>query len=364
MATSTSWFGKTLGTLIGLAAIVAILAWLMGAFHEKVPPGEATARNRPLPEGAETLVVQSVERPVSESAIGTIHPVHRVSVGSKLLARVKVMHVEKAGVAVKAGDVLVELDDTDLKASVAQAKAVRDAAQAARDQAEVDLGRSRRLYEQKVESKAHLDAAQTLLDTAEAELKRAEQSVAFAESQLDFAQVTAPISGIVIDKQVESGDLVTPGKTLVTLYDPGRMQLVARVREGLAMQLAVGKEVEVSIPALELDCHGEVDQIVPEAESASRVFEVRVTGPCPPGIYAGMFGRLYVPIGTRREIRVPSRAVKRVGQMETVFVLQEDGGLLRRFVQTGRAETDGTVEVLAGLQDGETIVADARSIAR
>ena len=363
MAKKQGWFGKLLGTLLGLAAIVAILAWLMGAFHEKVPPGPAEPPTRALPEGTQTLVVASVEQPVRESAVGTIHPVHRVSVGSKLLARVKVMHVERAGVPVKAGDPLVELDDSDLQARVAQARAQRDAAEAARDLAKTELGRTQTLYEQKVESKAQFDAAKTRLDTAEAELKRTEQSVAFAESQLAYAKVTSPIDGVVIDKKVESGDLVSPGQTLVTLYDPGRMQLVARVRERLAMRLQVGKEVEVSIPALELDCHGSVDQIVPEAESTSRVFEVRVSGPCPPGIYAGMFGRLYVPVGTRRELRVPVGAVRRVGQMETVYVVQAGGGLLRRFVQTGR-EADGTVEVLAGLRDGETIVADAGSLAR
>ena len=363
MAAKRGWLGKTVGLLLGLGAIVFILAWLMGAFHEQVAPSEAGPRVRPVPEGAATLVVATVETPLTESAVGTIHPVHRVSVGSKLLARVKVMHVEKAGVSVDEGQLLVELDDTDLKARVAQAEAARDASKSARDQAEVDLGRTRSLYEQKVESKATLDTAQTRLDTAQAELTRAQQTVAFAESQLAYTQVTSPIDGVVIDKQVETGDLVTPGRTLVTLYDPGRMQLVARVRERLAMSLEVGKEVAVTIPALDLDCHGRVDQIVPEAEANSRVFEVRVTGPCPPGIYAGMYGQLHIPIGTRREMRIPDAAVKRVGQMETVYVLEKEGGLRRRFVQTGRRAGD-TVEVLAGLVDGQTILADARDAQR
>lgn len=362
MAAKHGWIGKALGSLLGLAAIVAILAWLMGAFHEKVPPGEEGPRMRPVPEGAEQMIVRTVETPLTESAVGTVHPVHRVSVGSKILARVRVMHVDKAGVSVDEGSTLVELDDTDLKARKAQAEAGRDAAKAARDQAAVDLKRTKSLYEQKVESKAQLDAAQTRLDTATAEFERESQAVAFAESQLEYTVIKAPIGGVVIDKQVEEGDLVTPGQTLVTLYDPGRMQLVARVRERLAMGLEVGKEVAVTIPALDLDCHGVVSEIVPEAEATTRVFEVRVTGPCPPGIYAGMYGRLLVPIGTRREMRIPDAAVKRVGQMETVYVVQE-GGLLRRFVQTGRRQGD-TVEVLAGLRDGETILAEAGSIAR
>jgi RND family efflux transporter MFP subunit len=361
MATRFRWLGKTLGMLLCVAAIVAILAWLMGAFEEKVPPGREAPKTLALPAGAKTIVARIESVPVTESAVGTVHPVHRISVGSKLLARVKVMHVEKAGVHVHAGDVLVELDDSDLRAQLAQAQAARDAAQAARDQARIELGRTRKLHEQKVESKAALDTAETHLTTAEANLTRAEQAVAFARSQLSYTVVKSPIDGIVIDKLVETGDLVTPGRTLVALYDPGRMQLVARVRERLAMRLKPGQEVAVSIEALSLDCEGTIDQIVPEAESSSRVFEVRVVGPCPPGIYAGMFGRLYVPVGTRREMRIPAQAVRHVGQMETVFVVQAGDGLRRRFVQTGRAQ-DGRVEVLAGLREGETILANAGDV--
>ncbi len=363
MAKRFAWVAKSVGIIIGLAAIVGILAWLMGAFHEKTPPGKPEAIALSLPAGATTIVVQAVEERVTESAIGTVHPVHRVNVGSKLLARVQTMHVKKAGVPVSAGDVLVELDDTDLQARLAQAKAALAAAQAERDQAEVDRDRTKTLFEKRVEPKAALDRAETRVQTAEAGVARADQGVKFADSQLAHAKVRAPIDGVVIDKLVEAGDLVIPGRTLVTLYDPGRMQLVARVRERLAMRLERGKEVAVSIEALDLECRGEIDQIVPEAEAASRVFEVRVTGPCPPGIYAGMFGRIHVPVGTRREIRIPEAAVRRVGQMETVFVVLEDQTLQRRFVQTGR-RTDADVEILAGLRSGETIVARARDIAR
>lgn len=362
MANRVARIGKALGVLVGTAGIVAILAWLMGAFHEKTPPGEPASVTLRLPEGAATITVKTIDVELTEAAIGTVHPVHRVNVGSKLLARVQTMHVKKAGVPVKAGDLLVELDDSDLQARLAQAKAALDAANAERDQARVDRDRTKTLYEKRVEPKAALDQAETRVQTAQAAVARADQGVKFADSQLEHTKVRAPIEGIVIDKQVESGDLVIPGRTLVTLYDPGKMQLVARVRERLATQLERGKDVAVTIEALDLDCHGTIDQIVPEAKAASRVFEVRVTGPCPPGIYAGMFGRIHIPVGTRSEIRVPEEAVRRVGQMETVFVVLEGGALLRRFVQTGRS-TGEQVEVLAGLRAGERIVAVARDIA-
>ena len=119
------------------------------------------------------------------------------------------------------------------------------------------------------------------------------------------------------------------------------------------------KATDVEIEALDLHCSGQIDQIVPEADARSRVFEVRVSGPCPPGAFAGMFGRLHVPVGTHHELRIPDAAVWRVGQVETVFVVGEGDVLQRRFVQTGR-RPNGAVEVLAGLSEGERIVARAK----
>lgn len=350
--------GKTLGLLTGTGAIVVVLLWLMGAFREVEPPGEPRDVLRSAPPGAATIVVRESTEGVNESAVGTISPVQKVRVGSKLLARVATMNVARAGERVEAGQVLVTLDSQDLEARVLQAEAAHEAATARLSQAKVDLERVRRLFEKRVESKDSLDKAQTAVRTAQADANRVGQTVEHARAQLKYATIRAPITGVVIDKEVEQGDLVSPGQVLVVLYDPARMQLVARVREGLAAGLEEGKTVSVRIDALDLDCAGRIDQIVPEAESASRVFEVKVSGPCPPGVFSGMFGRLRVPVGERTVIRVPDAAIRRVGQIETVYVLLEGDRLLRRFIQTGSRDARG-VEVLAGLADGERILADA-----
>jgi len=133
---------------------------------------------------------------------------------------------------------------------------------------------------------------------------------------------------------------------------------VARVRESLAARLVPGQSVDVRVDALDLDCSGKVDQIVPEAEENSHVFEVKISGPCPPGIYSGMFGRIKVPVGKRREIHLPETALNHVGQIEWVYVVLEGNKVLRRFVQTGRWR-EGQVEILSGLEVGERYLIDA-----
>ena len=169
------------------------------------------------------------------------------------------------------------------------------------------------------------------------------------------------MDGTVIDKRVDSGDLVRPGQVLVTLYDPKRMQLVASVRESLTRRLEVGQSIGVEIDGLNKRGTGTISEIVPEAQVASRAFQVKVTGPCPPGIYTGMFGRILIPLDEELVLVLPRQAVRNVGQLELVNVV-EQGRSSRRTVRTGRVFADD-VEVLSGLHQGEQVVIAAESAA-
>jgi RND family efflux transporter MFP subunit len=332
------------------------MLWLVGAFQPKIiaDSPRSTAR-RPI--GDATLVeVVARTLPVEESAVGTVQPVHRVEVASRLLARALEVNVV-AGQRVAAGEVLVRLDDTDLIARRDQSESAVAQAQAVLDQARIEESRLRAGFERGAVSAIELDRAVNALRGAEANLARMRQSLAETASVLDFATIRSPITGVVVDKRVNTGDTVSPGQVVVTLLDPERMQLVASVRESHSRLLAVGDQVTVMVDGVGHSCSGTVSEIVPEAQSASRTFEVKVTGPCPEGVYTGMFGRLFIPIGEERVLLVPAGAVRTVGQLEFVEVAAE-GGRERRAVRIGR-EFDGQLEVLAGLREGERVVLGA-----
>jgi RND family efflux transporter MFP subunit len=174
---------------------------------------------------------------------------------------------------------------------------------------------------------------------------------------LDWATIRAPMDGTLVDKKVDAGDTVTPGQVLATLFDPKRMQLVAAVRESLAHRLRVGQTISVQVEGLSKRCEGTVSEIVPQAQIASRSFQVKVTGPCPPGIYSGTFGRIHIPLQDEEVLVVPKNAVRLVGQLELVDVV-ENQRLNRRAVRIGR-ELDANVEVLSGLRQGERVAVSA-----
>jgi multidrug efflux pump subunit AcrA (membrane-fusion protein) len=140
---------------------------------------------------------------------------------------------------------------------------------------------------------------------------------------------------------------------LVTLFDPKRMQLVASVRESLAQRLKVGQNIGVDLEGMKKRCTGTISEIVPEAQAASRAFQVKVTGPCPAGIYTGMFARMLIPLDEEEVLVVPHSAIRHIGQLELVDVV-EKGHPRRRAVRTGRT-FDDNVEILSGLRAGEEV---------
>ena len=91
----------------------------------------------------------------------------------------------------------------------------------------------------------------------------------------------------------------------------------------LAYRLKVGQMIGVKVETLNHACEGVVSEIVPEAQSASRSFQVKVAGPCPPGIYSGMFGRILIPLGEEKILVIPAKAVRQVGQLELVDVVEK-----------------------------------------
>jgi RND family efflux transporter MFP subunit len=360
--TWSSWLRRGISLLVFLgfaAGVVVLLLWLAGKFTEKVPAVSAAASAATQPIAGRIVAAAMIQVPLSESAVGSIRAVHETTIASRILARVLEVNL-KAGQAVRAGQVLVRLDDADVKAKLQQAKSSVAAAEAAQAQAVVDEGRLRGLVKTGAASQTEYDKASLALKSTTAELSRAKEAVNEIQAMLDYATVKAQMDGVVIDKKVSVGDTVMPGQVLLTMYDPKQMQLIASVRESLAHQLQVGQSIGVRVDVLDKLCSGTVSEIVPEAQSASRSFQVKVTGPCPAGIYTGMFGRIIIPLGEEKVLVIPRSAVRDIGQLELVSVV-ENGRPELRAVRTGRRFGEN-VEVLSGLRDGEQVVAPASGI--
>ena len=345
---------KWLLAIVMTGVVTVMLLFLAGVFHSKVPSevGATTTRSA---EGRKSVAARLLKRPRYETATGTVKPVHESAVAAKLLAKVLEINAT-AGQVVQKDQVLVKLDDADLQARLKQAEASLTSAQVRSEQTKTEFGRAEQLKSKKAISQADFDTAQAAMKSAAAELERATQAVMESQVMLEYATIRSPMSGTIIDKRVEVGDTVSPGQILLTLFDPTHMQMVASVRESLAMKLKPGQLLPTRLDALDFDCEATISEVVPESDVASRSFTVKVTGPCPPGVYSGMFGRLMVPLDDEEVLVIPVAAVRKVGQLTMVDVVS-DNSVSRRNVRLGRTlELD--VEVLAGLVEGELVVVE------
>jgi RND family efflux transporter MFP subunit len=340
---------------IAMTVVVTVmLLFLAGVFHSKVPSDVAEGKKRSA-EGLKSVAARVLKQPRYETATGTVKPVHESAVAAKLLAKVLEINAT-AGQVVHKDQVLVKLDDADLQARLKQAEAGLTSAQVRSEQTKTEFGRAEQLKSKKAISQADFDTAQAAMKSAAAEFERATQAVKESQVMLDYATIRSPMSGTIIDKRVEVGDTVSPGQILLTLFDPTHMQMVASVRESLALKLKPGQLLPTRLDALDFDCEATISEVVPESDVASRSFTVKVTGPCPPGVYSGMFGRLMVPLDDEEVLVIPVAAVRKVGQLTMVDVVS-DNSVSRRNVRLGRT-LEQDVEVLAGLVEGELVAVE------
>ncbi|GAG01546.1 unnamed protein product, partial [marine sediment metagenome] len=144
---------------------------------------------------------------------------------------------------------------------------------------------------------------------------------------------------------------------LLILYDPTSLRLEVPVMENLAVNLKRGDELVVQIDALDnRQIKAVIDEIVPQAEAASRSFLVKVRLPLSEDLFEGMFGRLKIPVGKRRHLCLHTAAIQTIGQLQLVDVVGPDGTLERRFIKVGRYGDPDHREVLSGLKAGERVL--------
>jgi RND family efflux transporter MFP subunit len=351
------WTGivaRVLPVMLGLVGLSVAIAWISGAFTKKIEPGESRSVFRQL-EDQQTDVVHEITKDYIEEAVGTLKAANRSEISAKVLATIQEIHVA-AGDFVQHGDLLVVLNTQELQARLNQAQESLSAASAATWEAESDFNRKQNLMKTNSISRQEYDIAERKFNVAKADERRATQAVSEAEILLSYSKITAPKDGRIVDRLAEPGDTTQPGKPILTLYDVQTLRLETPVMESLAIKLKVGQDLTVRVDSVNKDFTATIEEIVPQADTASRSFLVKSSLPRSDNLYEGMYGRLQIPAGSRRHLCLATDAIRRVGQLEFVDVVMEDRSLQLRLIKTGRLGMPGRVEVLSGVNAGERVV--------
>lgn len=322
--------------------------------------GVAMAHAAPAPVSVPTVTVGRVDAVAGFEMDASLQAVRQSTLGAQVGGTVLQLAV-KAGDRVKAGQVLVRIDERDVQAGLARAEAAVAQADAEARNAQTNADRTRELRTQGFVSQAALDVAETQRQAARAGLRQAEAARAQAALARGFAAVTAPFDAVVQATLVDAGDLATAGRPLVTLYAPGALRAVVQLPSSRSAAARAATAVDVLLPdgrRLVPSARTEL----PSADAVSQTVEWRLDLPpaAGAGLAPGQAVRVRFAGGSApapAALSVPEAAVLRRGELTAVYVQQGEQFALRA-VRLG-ATAGGQVEVLSGLRAGERVAADA-----
>jgi membrane fusion protein (multidrug efflux system) len=342
---------KWLMPVIAVVLLLLIIAWMAGSFTDKVAPG-LTAFERV--ESRDPVSAVSEEIMVTEPVPASIGARQATTISSRTLARITRIAV-RAGDTVTKGQMLLELERSDLESRLQQAAEKMRSVTARLQEARQNLDRTEQLYERDLVAAAALDEARANHAALSADFATAKQAVREAEVTISYTEIRAPIDGRVVERFAEPGDTASPGDKLLTLYNPMSMRVEAAVREGLATQLSLGQEVRVEVPVLDRVLTARIEELVPAADPGSRSFMVKAQIDYSGQLMPGMYARMLIPAGRETLLLVPKDRVVDYGQLDIVWV-SRNGEVDRRFIRTGREIRPGVLEVVSGLEAGEQIL--------
>ena len=356
---------------------VLIGAAAAGCSHEEAP-------NAPAGSPVSVSVASAVEQDlVTPFEVGGVVRAQRVAViVSRIMADVRAVPV-KAGDRVRAGQALVLLDARELqahrdratagKAAVTQSTALADAD---RQASEAGLALARLTHQRIADLKAKNSATQGELDEAVANLRAAEARMKVAEARVlesraaidsavagasaadvaaSYATLTAPFDGLVTEKNVDPGNMASPGQPLLTVEDDRTFRLEVRLDESRAALVRVGDEVGARFEDGAPSLTGRVAEVERMLDSGSHDFLVKIDLPPGTPLRSGMYGRAILRGAARKGLAVPAAAVVRRGQLASVFVVDADNRARLRLVNASEP-ADDMVEVRAGVRSGERVV--------
>ncbi|HKK56132.1 efflux RND transporter periplasmic adaptor subunit [Marinobacter sp.] len=257
--------------------------------------------------------------------------------------------------SVTAGDLIVQLEDSEQRSRLRQAQAGLEEAEAALSDARQRFERIEAIHERGLVSRQEFDQARNSLAAARARVERARSSVAEAEQQLSYTRVLAPYGGILTERHVELGESVSPGQPLLSGLSLEQLRVVVDLPQKYAESARTERQAKVTLVDGQVLETGEMT-FYPYADPQTHTFRLRMRLNEPGGsLFPGMLVKVGVPVASREALWVPLSSLIHRSELRAVFVLDEQDRPRLRQVRTG-VRDNGSLEILAGLSAGERVI--------
>ena len=305
------------------------------------------------------------------SAVGTLKAKETVLLSPKVAGNVEAVLVD-IGKKVRTDQVVIRIDRTNFELAVKQASAALATAKSAVSQARVQFEHAEKEYRRAANLLAEKVIPQGRFDTAEAGHKATRQGLAAAKDQRNQAevalqtamqhlkdtQIRSPISGVVVERNVEVGQSVAPGAPLLRILDQSTLKADINLPESDFARIAAGTPAVIQVDAFQgQQFSGKVMLVNPMVDRKTRTFRVRIEAPNPTAkLVDGMFVRVQLSAAQRTVLAVERDALNRLPGSGTFYVFVVDGDkAVKRTVKTGLIR-DRYAEILEGLSEGEKVV--------
>lgn len=295
----------------------------------------------PLFAQSPTVTLQPRDVALTYPAEAVVEAIKEATLAAQVQGRVVEVRAN-VGQHVKKGEVLMRIDAREFAENAA-------AAEAQSIQAKANYERMKNLYAQKFVSSA-------ALDKAEADFKSAQATAGASGANYSHATITAPISGIVSQRLTEMGEMATPGKPLITVYDPNGLRVIASIPQYRVAEIRKNAKARLEFPEAGLWLDATRVEILPTADPRSHTVTARLYLPANvDGVFPGMAARAHFVTGVGKKLTVPPQAVLRRGEVTGVYVIDAQNVPRLRQVRLGEMLGNGELEVLAGLAAGDNV---------
>ncbi len=262
---------------------------------------------------------------------------------------------------VRAGQTLVQLDPTLIASQVAQAEAIAAQAEANALQAEDQANRVRDLDGQGVLSQEQIEQRRLQARAARAQARAQAAALRDLRTRSGKLAVTAPVSGLILEKNVRPGDLSAGGATpWFRMARDGQVELSADLGEDDLTRIRVGQTATVTLPSGAV-VQGQVRLISPQIDPQTRLGQVRILLPVRPDIRVGGFARAVFADAAGQALAVPETAIRYDADGASLMVVGPDNRVKRVLIQAGQRGS-GLVQIIKGPPAGSRVVANAAAL--
>jgi len=306
------------------------------------------------PVTAQTLTITHGDIREDYATTGTLIADDRIDIASRIMGFIRKVNVHE-GSRIEKGQLLLTIDPTEIQAQLAEAEARLSQSKAQLAESRIDQQRYQSLYKDKMISVERFRKAELALQLATGEQQAAEATLERIKVQMQYASIRSPVSGVVVARHKQAGDIATPGAALLTVENPSNVVIRTFVKEQHIQHIRIGDHAEIIIDAAGLKSDGIITKIVPSADPGTHSYLVKIALPQPGKARTGMFARIHFKMGHSRGILIPDSAIISRADLNGVYILDNNNIAHYRMVRIGRRLNNG-VEILTGIKAGDRIV--------